>query len=113
MRIEIKDVRGIMMDETEVPFFKPVEVIAITDVLDIQEVTGYTIFPNPTQNELYIRNESGLNLEQITIYDMTGKVMKTIIGSQEMIQLEGLPQGVYTIVSQLEDKAVQTRIMKF
>ncbi len=56
------------------------------------------IFPNPTNDEIQIRSE--VEIEQIEIIDLTGKVQKLIRQVESSISLSGLSPGVYILKAQ-------------
>jgi hypothetical protein len=58
---------------------------------------GYNIYPNPTNGELFVSHP--LNSEfNITITDITGKVLKTTtLQNNESVDVASYPQGMYFI----------------
>lgn len=62
------------------------------------EVSKYTMFPNPSSNELTI--ESTVNIKTISIYNTLGQVVKTVsdINSNSVkISTDQLASGIYTV----------------
>jgi ligand-binding sensor domain-containing protein len=53
------------------------------------------VFPNPASNRLNIL--SNLTIQEITILDLTGKVIKTVDSTSKSINVENLIPGVYII----------------
>ncbi len=79
--------------------------------IKIQISPVITIYPNPASGELTIKGLS--NNETVCIYDVTGRKLKQLKsnGSQCIISLEGLVEGVYYVHIIAEDGA--TAIHKF
>ncbi|MFH4968446.1 sialate O-acetylesterase [Gaetbulibacter sp. M240] len=61
------------------------------------------IFPNPVQNKITLKNN--LNLHRIKIFDVLGRLYKTINPTQETetINISTLPQGIY-LLTLMDDK---------
>lgn len=78
---------------------------AVEDYLATND-NSFTIYPNPALNQLNIA--TNLNVNEITIYDLTGKAIKTIYESAESINIEDLVEGVY-IVRIVSDEEVLTQ----
>jgi hypothetical protein len=55
------------------------------------------IFPNPVQDKLNIENPQEINLDEVGIFDMTGKKVKSFSSFDEAINIERLEQGVYFV----------------
>ncbi|MEM6722226.1 MAG: T9SS type A sorting domain-containing protein [Bacteroidota bacterium] len=73
-----------------------------TSTLSVNDISGdvneIRMFPNPAQNQVNI--SAPKNLEQITIYDMSGKLIlnnENIHTNSEIIQLEALSSGMYMV----------------
>jgi hypothetical protein len=84
-----------------------------------EETEAISIFPNPSQNLLYITTNT-MDIQDWKLYDYTGKLVlektssETILsGSIATINLNSLAGGVYTI--QIEDKNRKTikKIIKY
>ncbi len=72
-------------------------------------VGSFAIFPNPT---IGILNITGNNLKTVTIYDMTGRIVKEHPGSNSnktSINLSPLPPGIYmvTVIDISGNKTIQ------
>ncbi len=52
-----------------------------------------SIYPNPAFQQLYIRTE--LDIETISIVNISGKNIKTISVESKVIDIENLPRGIY------------------
>lgn len=65
---------------------------------NIHEITTnkiITIYPNPVTSSLFIKENS--LIEELTIYDIHGKKVKTINNVYKEVDVRELPPGIYTI----------------
>ena len=81
-------------DETEREY---VLLVGATIIVSISEVDNTTIklFPNPVSDNLYITSE--YTVEQITIYDLTGKMVKQVNQPGTSVNLSDLSAGYYML----------------
>ena len=70
-----------------------------------------SIYPNPAKNELIINNGE-LKIEQISIIDVTGKIVKAIIGTVNTVNVSDLTRGIYFIQIQTEKGLVNSKFIK-
>jgi hypothetical protein len=73
--------------------------------------TLITMYPNPAQSEITIASNNGIVLEKLSIIDMNGKAIKTVILKnqfQNNIAIEDLASGVY-FINILSDKGQITK----
>jgi glucose/arabinose dehydrogenase len=66
---------------------------------------GLSLYPNPAQGEFYLKNTNQIELENIKVFDLTGKMLlQNTIGNQEntIITTTNLQQGLYLVT--VEDK---------
>ena len=76
----------------------------ITEVKEIAEDVELSVMPNPASDFISITGVDGI--EDITIYNTLGQVVKTAqVSDGETISIEGLSQGVYMLKS---EKSAQT-----
>jgi uncharacterized delta-60 repeat protein len=68
------------------------------------------IYPNPTSNQLSILTE--LSLNKVTIFDFTGKILKTAIDGFDKIDVSDLSSGTYFIVLSTEKGSINKRFVK-
>ncbi|WP_299113045.1 T9SS type A sorting domain-containing protein [uncultured Winogradskyella sp.] len=72
-----------------------------------------SIFPNPVKNWLTIKTYN-LNQASLMIYDISGRVVKqkTIIGSQNILNIEDLKTGMYLLNVKDKNKVLTLRFIK-
>lgn len=57
---------------------------------------NFSLYPNPVQNELNISITNGLELNEVTIFDLTGKKVK-VFKNEKTLNVSDLASGTYTI----------------
>lgn len=72
-----------------------------------------SLYPNPTTNTLKINFEDTDQIDDTTIYNLMGKVVKTIKGNEGKYEISDLPQGNYIIqMSLLDGRIVRNSFIK-
>ena len=93
-----------------------------TEVLDCTMATSdvnenlATLYPNPTKGEFYILTEKAFGDSQVSIKDLTGKVVfqSTINLSTRKgtVQIDSLPTGVYVVTIDTADGKITKKLIK-
>lgn len=78
------------------------------------ESSKFSLYPNPTTDNLVISNDYLTEVAEVKIYDLTGKIvlidkMKT---SKTEINLSKLTQGIYTAQINIQGRTVRKKIVK-
>lgn len=87
------------------------------DTITIQDSLSFNVYPNPTSDDLII-TQNDLNIDQISIYDLSGKLVRVekwiTEDNQLSFSLQDLAAGLYIIQAQNTDgKSVHsTKIIK-
>ncbi|MBK6342653.1 MAG: T9SS type A sorting domain-containing protein [Flavobacteriales bacterium] len=91
-----------------------VAVLSVTVGLEELEQTGISAFPNPVQDNLFLRFSDAGGSARITIIDTLGKEVRnsTQTGSTATIDLSDLSQGLYIIAARTGNRLFQGRIVK-
>ncbi|MCB0450844.1 MAG: T9SS type A sorting domain-containing protein [Confluentibacter sp.] len=61
---------------------------------------------------IYIESANGLNIEKITIFDLSGKILKDLYTNFEKIDFKSFPAGVYYLKIQSSKGVVVKKILK-
>jgi hypothetical protein len=71
----------------------------VLQVLGINELEKESIkvYPNPTSDYVYIKLKSNSKIEQVEIYDLSGKIVKQINIKEDKIDLSFLEKGIYIL----------------
>lgn len=77
---------------------------------------GFAMYPNPAQNNVTIANSTSIKLDQSAIYDVNGRLIKTIdlrdIQQERTIDVSNLSSGVYMVQIQGEGASIIKRLIK-
>ena len=68
--------------------------------------------PNPVKDKLNIENPQQISIDQVDVFDMTGKKVKSISSFDEAINLEGLEQGIYFVKVMSKNRTKTFKVMK-
>ena len=83
---------------------------------DIVLDNGITMYPNPGQNNLTISNTTSMKLDQLAIYDLSGRLINTIdlsdMQQERTIDVSNLSSGVYLLQIQGEGAKTIKRWIK-
>ena len=109
--VTVKDVLAITQTETRLAFNKPVEFATITRTDNIALQNGFEIYPNPTTDLLFVKNQMGLNIEEVQITDMNGRLLQTVRNAMR-ISTSNLPSGVYWVRCVAGDTVGHLRMVK-
>lgn len=67
-----------------------------TETLSTKAITqNISIYPNPVKKELFIGAD--VKIQHITLYDLNGKIVKSLNGNKKAIDLSFLKNGIYFI----------------
>lgn len=67
------------------------------NVADADSRSKVDIYPNPAQDYFEYRNMESMKVISVTIFDASGKVVKTINGNHSKIDVSHLAKGVYIV----------------
>ncbi|MCQ2285378.1 MAG: choice-of-anchor J domain-containing protein [Bacteroidales bacterium] len=63
--------------------------------IDESSLPAFELYPNPANNVIYISSQS--QIEKVEIYNLEGKLMKSIDGNTETISIQNLTSGLYFV----------------
>ena len=92
--------------------------LIVNDDYDSMEEQGfivrpYAYWPNPVQDELHLQYSPDITPKQIELYDLHGRLVKTQHNGLEILNLEGLAAGTYTMRVSLEGvKVFSDKVVK-
>ena len=80
------------------------------------ELETLSIFPNPIRNTITISNRNHLQIDSISIYDLSGRKIKNInvssINREEVVDISELQNAMYLLVISREKGEITKRIIK-
>ena len=59
---------------------------------------AFTVSPNPAKDILQVNGVNNQNFTKATIYDLTGKLIKTTTPSNNAINVQSLNKGMYILI---------------
>jgi PKD-like domain/Secretion system C-terminal sorting domain len=75
-----------------------------------------TIFPNPTTNNLSIKQLNNLSIKEISIYNVLGELVMSKVESQKskelVIDVSALMKGIYIVEVSIEQGVVRKKLVK-
>ena len=98
-------------DYKKADVWKSFLVKAVVGTEEIQAIANEIIlYPNPVKDMVYIRCTS--DIQQITIYDISGKMLKQIANPNSFVEVNDLSNGIYLIKVKTSDGEVMQKIVK-
>ena len=81
--------------------------------IDEFSFSNINLFPNPASNKLFIETNSG-TIQKISIYDLTGKLIKTISTntSKQELDISTLSPGLYFLDAVSDQRTFRKRFVK-
>lgn len=87
-----------------------------SSILDLSLGNSIKIYPNPSRNSMTISNSSGIQMNALLVYDMSGRLIKTIdlrdMEQERTIDLSNLSSGIYMLHVQSDDALATKRWVK-
>ncbi|MBL4668176.1 MAG: T9SS type A sorting domain-containing protein, partial [Flavobacteriales bacterium] len=71
---------------------------------------SFSIYPNPVNSQLNIKSEE--KIETITIMDIMGKTLETIVTPNSTINVSHLTKGIYFLQIQMDNRLVSKKFIK-
>ena len=94
-------------------------VITVDDILGVGDNTllsSIVMYPNPTNEIVRLINPQNLELEAISIYDLTGRLIKTVdlrdMGLEISVDLSGLASANYMVIIQGAQSLATKQLIK-
>tara|TARA_R110000850_G_scaffold277086_1_gene422435 strand:- start:176803 stop:181008 length:4206 start_codon:yes stop_codon:yes gene_type:complete len=89
------------------------EIVDNLDVTDINEpANGVLIYPNPTSQLLHLYIPEGIQIEGATIYDLQGKDVQQLQGTETVLDVEKLSPGLYFLEITTNEGTINRRFVK-
>ena len=87
-------------------------IVTQTSVLGTNEAKTFvtTIYPNPTSEILNIKSEQ--KISRIEVYDISGKLLKSVDGKAKNVSVSSLNKGMYLIKLYTENGVVNSKFIK-
>ena len=79
---------------------------------DIANDNNFTIYPNPTNNKIFINNSKLIKIDKIILTDITGKLLLKINSNSTEIDFNSIQNGVYILKIATEKNISSYKIIK-
>ncbi len=77
------------------------------------ELEAIDVYPNPANAVINIRNQSGIKITSVAMYDVTGKLVKKEAGETKTINTSGMPKGNYLLeITTAENKSTRKIVLE-
>ncbi|RTY92236.1 T9SS type A sorting domain-containing protein [Flavobacterium sp. GT3R68] len=75
---------------------------------------GVSIYPNPASDLIFIENHTAKAIKKVSFYNVNGQLVKTLSSDKEVqnYSISDLQSGIYFVKIQLEDKIINTKLIK-
>ena len=84
---------------------------ATIGMAEIASVGAVTVSPNPCSSVLTVSLPNGANLQEIALYDATGRSVP-VEANGRSIDLSALRAGLYTLVAEVDGRMHRVRVVK-
>jgi PKD repeat protein len=107
-------VKCVATNECGMDTFQKSLTIIITNTEDQSFIQNFKIYPNPVSNFITIEMKNTLSETDLEIIDNVGRkiVSQKLIQKSNNVELENIPQGLYTIILKNGDKSAVYRFSK-
>jgi hypothetical protein len=89
---------------------------SILGLADLSLENGISLYPNPAQNLVTIKNSNSVQLDQLAIYDVYGRLINTIdlrdMQQEKIINVSDLTSGIYMLQLQRNGASITKRLIK-
>lgn len=96
------------------PPWEYIELIGMNQPLGIDDISlnNITLFPNPVLDVLSIQSYDQLNIKNITVYDILGKVLLIEENNFKQIDLSMINSGILLVMIETDNRYVIKKIIK-
>lgn len=78
---------------------------------DSFDENSITLYPNPVKNTLYIAGLDDQQIQQLTLFDINGKMMRAFEFPVNSIDVSGVPRGIYVVKIVVNDSILHRKIV--
>jgi hypothetical protein len=77
--------------------------------VDKTQKNNFSLYPNPVKDRLYI--QSSLVVEQVSIYDISGRLLKQFVNPASFVDTDDLAAGIYIVkIKTIEGESIHKTI---
>jgi hypothetical protein len=90
------------------------------DVLGVEDgsfrESDISLYPNPASDILHLGNPQGISLSEMAIYDLTGRLIKSVslqdMGTEKFVDIQELSSAIYMVVITSEQGQIAKQLIK-
>jgi hypothetical protein len=100
--------------QATVQTFLFLDTISLTTNLSINDnlISSISIYPNPVTTSLYISNDNNIEIKNISVTDINGRVIKNELGTLTQINVSDLNSGVYFVTIETAEGKTTKKFIK-
>ncbi|MGB0884552.1 MAG: T9SS type A sorting domain-containing protein [Flavobacteriales bacterium] len=83
----------------------------LLNIDDLEPNLHIQIYPNPAKTSIHLVAETKINIQSIKLLDINGKLIKTYTPKQSVLDIKGLPVGVYILNLKTEHGMLSERVI--
>jgi hypothetical protein len=89
-------------------------VVAVNLLTGIDRISpeGISMYPNPATDYFFIGTEKGMIINRVSIFDISGSLVKAENGCREKINVSELPKGIYMLKIELDNRVIVKKLVK-
>ncbi|MFC4817503.1 T9SS type A sorting domain-containing protein [Flavobacterium sp. GCM10023249] len=85
---------------------------AVLDAADFNTNLNFQVYPNPVQEVLRFSSSNNATIDNVVVYDVSGKKVLQVADSIDELNVEKLAKGYYTVEITSEGKKTMKKIIK-
>jgi len=83
-----------------------------SNIVDVSYTSdGIALYPNPVKNTLYIAGLDGRQVQELSLFDMNGKMIRTFEFPPNSIDIAGMSSGMYAVKVTIDSGVVYRKIL--
>lgn len=91
--------------------YKSVNAGGLTEVKQEKGETQFQLFPNPASDNLHLNLELKRTLNQLTLFDVQGKLIKRFNPAQRVLDISEVPNGLYFLNLNFEKESYSQKVI--
>ena len=107
-----RNLNGQLGDGTNIGKFIPIQISCGALATDSFESNSFKIYPNPANDKIFIQNNDNLSIENIIVYDISGKKILLQNNNFSSIDIQNLEFGIYFLQIKSDNKTSQIKFIK-
>ena len=107
-----RNLNGQLGNASNISRFIPTQITCPNLDIDTFNISSFSIYPNPANDVLNIRNKGNLQIDKVLVYDITGKKILEEAKNVDTIKIQNLQAGLYFLQIESEGKTSKNIFIK-